>query len=57
MDGMTDDNRSGKCPFTGGRPRRGNRDWWPEQLSLSTLSQHSPRANPMDDGFQLCRGV
>ena len=51
MDGMTDDNSSGKCPFTGGRPRRGNRDWWPEQLSLSTLSQHSPRANPMDDGF------
>ena len=51
MDGMTDDNRSGKCPFTGGRSRRGNRDWWPEQLSLSTLSQHSPRANPMDDGF------
>jgi catalase-peroxidase len=51
MDEMTDDKSAGKCPFTGGRSRRGNRDWWPEQLNLSTLSQHSPRANPMDDGF------
>jgi catalase-peroxidase len=34
-----------------GRSRRGNREWWPEQLSLSTLAQHSPRANPMDEGF------
>jgi catalase-peroxidase len=34
-----------------GRSRRGNRDWWPGQLSLSTLAQHSPRANPMDDDF------
>ncbi len=51
MDGMTDDKTAGKCPMASGRSRRGNRDWWPEQLSLSTLSQHSPRANPMDDGF------
>ena len=51
MDGMTDDKISGKCPMTSGRSRRGNREWWPEQLSLNTLSQHSPRANPMDDGF------
>src|SRR4051812_31545734 len=51
MDEMTNDKSAGKCPFTGGRSRRGNRDWWPEQLNLSTLSQHSPRANPMDDGF------
>ncbi len=51
MDGMTDDKTSGKCPMGGGGSRRGNRDWWPEQLNLSALSQHSPRANPMDDGF------
>ena len=51
MDGMTDDKTAGKCPMGAGRSRRGNRDWWPEQLSLNTLSQHSPRANPMDDGF------
>jgi catalase-peroxidase len=51
MDGTTDDKISGKCPMASGRSRRGNRDWWPEQLSLNTLSQHSPRANPMDGGF------
>ncbi len=51
MDGMTEGKMSGKCPMGGGRSRRSNRDWWPEQLSLNTLSQHSPRANPMDDGF------
>ncbi len=52
MDGMTSEQGSGKCPMSGGRRvNKGNRHWWPEQLSLSTLSQHSPRANPMDDGF------
>ncbi len=55
MDGMTDDKTSGKCPMGGGTgrggSRRGNRDWWPESLSLNTLSQHSPRANPMDKEF------
>ena len=28
-----------------------NRDWWPDQLDLSVLHQHSPRGNPMDAGF------
>jgi catalase-peroxidase len=51
MDGNTDDKNSAKCPVARGRSRRGNREWWPEQLSLSTLSQHSPRANPMDNAF------
>ena len=45
----------GKCPVAHGktpaRSRRGNRDWWPEHLSLATLSQHSPQANPMGDAF------
>ena len=59
MDGMTDDKMAGQCPVPHGGPqagkpggpRRGNRDWWPQQLSLDTLSQHSLRANPMDQGF------
>jgi catalase-peroxidase len=51
MDGMTEGSSAGKCPMAGGRSRRGNREWWPQQLSLSTLAQHSNRANPMDDGF------
>ncbi|MEY4672891.1 MAG: Catalase-peroxidase [Planctomycetota bacterium] len=28
-----------------------NRDWWPEQLDLSVLNQHSPRSNPMGADF------
>jgi catalase-peroxidase len=42
-----------KCPFNhaaaGGGP--GNRDWWPNQLRLDLLNQHSSRSNPLDDGF------
>jgi catalase-peroxidase len=58
MDGMSDDKGAGQCPVAhGGSPagrkgsRRGNREWWPAQLSLNTLSQHSPRANPMGAEF------
>ena len=59
MDGVTDNQASGGCPVVHGgagsssrrSSRRGNRDWWPEQLNLSTLTQHSPRANPMGDSF------
>ena len=32
------------------RPRT-NRDWWPNQLALSVLHQHSPSSNPMDRDF------
>jgi catalase-peroxidase len=28
-----------------------NRDWWPNQLDLSILHQHSPLPNPMSEGF------
>jgi catalase-peroxidase len=28
-----------------------NRDWWPDQLNLSILHQHSAVSNPMDDDF------
>ena len=28
-----------------------NQDWWPNQLDLSVLHQHSPRGNPMDSDF------
>jgi catalase-peroxidase len=33
-----------------GRPHT-NRDWWPNQLDLQVLHQHSPRSNPMDADF------
>ncbi len=34
-------------PSTDRRPRT-NKDWWPNQLDLSVLRQHSPASNPMD---------
>ncbi|MFJ5548108.1 catalase/peroxidase HPI [Streptomyces sp. NPDC093225] len=35
---------------TATRPRT-NRDWWPNQLDLQVLHQHSPGANPMGEDF------
>lgn len=46
-----------KCPVTGrtGRQVSGggtsNRDWWPNQLNLNILHQHSAKSNPMGKGF------
>jgi catalase-peroxidase len=37
-------------PKTDQRPRT-NRDWWPNQLDLSVLHQHSPKGNPLGDAF------
>ncbi len=41
-----------KCPFNhaaGGGTT--NRDWWPKQLRLDLLSQHSGKSNPLDSSF------
>ncbi len=46
-----------KCPFHNGQlsqaagagPR--NRDWWPNQLNLTILRQHSELSNPMEKDF------
>ncbi|HSY24009.1 MAG TPA: catalase/peroxidase HPI [Polyangiaceae bacterium] len=41
-----------KCPFNhaiGGGT--GNRDWWPNQLRLDLLAQHSSKSNPMGETF------
>jgi len=32
------------------RPRT-NQDWWPDQIDLSVLHQHSPQANPLGEDF------
>jgi catalase-peroxidase len=46
-----------KCPITGGvntqAGRRGpsNQDWWPNQLNLKILHQHSSLSNPMGEDF------
>jgi len=41
-------------PKTGGRPRS-NRDWWPNQLDLSVLHQHSPKGNPLGETFDYAK--
>src|SRR5947209_6044750 len=45
-----------KCPFhhdtTGGTT---NRDWWPNQLKLELLHQHSSKSNPMGDDFDYAK--
>ncbi len=40
-----------KCPFTGGTRARTNDDWWPNQLNLRVLHQHSPKSDPMGEAF------
>lgn len=49
---------SSKCPFHNGamkNPAAGggtrNTDWWPKQLKLNVLKQHSPLTNPMGETF------
>ena len=63
MEGMSGGN--GKCPVLHGAVMsaptparmgsivggRSNRDWWPNQLDLGILHQHSSLSNPMGEGF------
>ncbi|MFT5834643.1 MAG: catalase-peroxidase [Cognaticolwellia sp.] len=54
---MDTNNTGGKCPFTGSVVKQqagggtSNRDWWPNQLKLNILRQHSSKSNPMGDDF------
>ena len=47
----------GKCPVMHGGSTvtpaggRSNRDWWPNQLNLGILHQHSPMSSPLGTGF------
>jgi catalase (peroxidase I) len=42
------DKSSGQCPFTHvAGVGRTNRDWWPNQLRLEVLHQHSAKSDPM----------
>jgi catalase-peroxidase len=52
-----------KCPFSADAARqtnanagaKGNRDWWPNQLNLAILHQHSAKSNPMGEGFDYAK--
>jgi catalase-peroxidase len=47
-----------KCPISGhtmGAGGQGNRNWWPNQLNLGMLHQHSSKSNPMGGGFDYAK--
>ncbi len=50
-------NGEAKCPFTGKTTKQSagggtrNHDWWPNQLRLNILRQHSALSNPMGEKF------
>jgi catalase-peroxidase len=52
-----DNGSESKCPFSGAIIKQAagaspvNRDWWPNQLKLNILRQHSSLTNPMDKDF------
>ncbi|MDQ1442761.1 MAG: catalase-peroxidase [Acidimicrobiaceae bacterium] len=39
------------APTPKGTRPRSNQDWWPNQLNLQVLHQHSPLSNPMGEDF------
>nr|WP_200825105.1 MULTISPECIES: catalase/peroxidase HPI [Aquimarina] len=51
----------GMCPFMNGSLKQGagggtsNRDWWPNQLKLNILRQHSSLSNPMGEAFNYAQ--
>ncbi len=52
------ENNPSKCPVTGTTQRHTagtdgakNRDWWPNQLKLNILRQHSSKSDPMGKNF------
>lgn len=54
----TESNDISKCPFHNGSLKQNvggggtrNRDWWPNQLKLSILRQHSSKSDPMGEDF------
>jgi catalase-peroxidase len=40
-----------KCPFNHGASVPANRDWWPNQVNVNVLHQHSPKSDPMGKEF------
>jgi len=49
-------NSESKCPVMHA-PKKGrsNREWWPDQLNLNILHQHSTRGNPMGEAFDYSK--
>jgi len=57
MENLKNTTSGGKCPFNGGALKQvagkgtQNKDWWPNQLNLNILRQHTKASNPMDADF------
>jgi catalase-peroxidase len=44
-----------KCPVAGQARAYSNRDWWPNQLNLHVLHQHSALSDPMGEAFDYAK--
>ncbi|WP_043286962.1 catalase/peroxidase HPI [Reyranella massiliensis] len=54
MDTNVDDAASA-CPFSKAQGGATNRDWWPNQLNLQVLHQHSSLSNPLGQAFDYAK--
>jgi len=54
---MTDKPAQSACPVTGGTRAHTNRDWWPNQLNLGVLHQHSNLSIPHQGIEVLDHGI
>ncbi|MDL5364758.1 catalase/peroxidase HPI [Xanthomonas sp. NCPPB 2654] len=49
-------NTEAKCPFhSAASSGTTNKDWWPQQLRVDLLSQHSSRSNPLGEAFDYAK--
>src|ERR1700733_1117913 len=58
---VNNESSAAKCPFSSGAIKTSagggtrNRDWWPNQLKLNILRQHSELSNPMEQTFNYAK--
>lgn len=48
---MSNTTSATKCPFHPAGSGTTNQDWWPNQLRVDLLNQHSNRSNPLGESF------
>src|ERR1043165_8223373 len=48
-------NNGSKCPFHHAAGGTSNRDWWPNQLRLDLLHQHSSKSDPLGTDFDYAK--
>jgi catalase-peroxidase len=54
-DQSTNKSTESKCPFNHGASAPSNRDWWPNQVDLQVLHQHSELSDPMGKEFDYAK--